>query len=108
MADISKDTSKDDIAAASTDRGEILQSIERNADLLSGRIPTTARVVAPDEELIRVELVPLWMVRRADELNNDTNLFSSMFWMLLGSLVGVAVSLLLTPIPAAGIEMDLS
>lgn len=74
----------------------IADSIERNADILSGRIPSTAYIKAPSEEHLRVELVPLGLVKRLDEVKEDSGIFQGIFWTLMGTLLGVVTSLILS------------
>lgn len=85
------------VSQANNKQAELVQSIERSADLLSGRIPTSARVKLPAEEHLTVELVPLGLVQRLEEAKGDLSLFQSFFWTLFGTLLGVITTLVLAP-----------
>lgn len=77
------------------DQTELMQAAKRTSDVLAGRIPTSARVKTPREEFLQVELVPLSLVARLNELNSDASLTQGLFWALVGGLVGVVTSLVL-------------
>lgn len=73
----------------------LADALSRTTDVLSGRIPTTATVRAPRAEFLKVELVPMSVVSRMEELNSDSSIFQGMLWALTGGLLGVATSLVL-------------
>ena len=77
------------------EKAALLQSTERTSDLLSGRIPTTGTVQAPREEFLKIELVPMSLVHRLDELNADASLVQGLFWTLMGGFLGVVTALVL-------------
>ena len=89
---------------ASDDSAEIMHAAKRTSDLLAGRIPTTARVKAPREELLVIELVPLSLVARLQEVSSDASVSQGMFWAILGALFGVTTSSVLEGTPVQEID----
>lgn len=83
---------------------EITESIERNSDLLSGRAPRTAEIKMPAKEHLIVQLVPLSLVKRVEELNSDSDIFKSIFWTLVGVFLGVITSLVLNGVSLLSVD----
>ena len=82
----------------------LTDSVNRTVDVLSGRIPTTATVRSPRPEFLEVELVPLALVQRVEELHSDTSIFQGFFWAFLGGLLGLFVSVVLNGTNVSSID----
>ena len=77
------------------DSSNLVEAVNRTTDVLSGRVPTTATVRMPREEFLRIDLVPLSIVKRIEELQSDSSIAQGFFWALLGALLGVLTSIIL-------------
>lgn len=58
----------------------------------TGAFTVTAPVELPTQEQIKVKLVPLYLLTRFEEVRSDEQYWGSVFWTLLGTILGAVIT----------------